>query len=491
MRLKRKTLVGIYFLAIILLFFLFVFFNNNISKTKSYVYAQENFDPNKFELIAANPRKEVTYSKNVASYEGNYALTYDQDTFNGETIIYKLGDEIVENPINVGLYKVIITVEDKVWEKDDNGHDLELLIKPKPLSIMVSGANKYKYTGTKKERIVSILDENISDLEKESILSYNYVGEKYGDLENERPINVDKYNLVFNVKDTNYCIDDESIKYENDLIGLEILHEKLEVIADNLIVKYGVEYKPTYTISGFVEGEDENVLIKKPEIEAVFTKPGQYQIKAQNGEAANYTFEYIEGNLTINNYMLEGKINGNLNEIKVLGNFSPDCELEFKISDNKELIKERKAAYETRGLGKLNDREHLVFDITKKSGDFYLDSNFKVTISGIKVNKLFRNSIKIIAVDKYNKVTLIKNYSYSGENLSFSMPEMEGTVFILTEELVVALILFAVAFLILLIILFSITARINYKRKIKESEEIKKSKNNPEYIWSNKKRMRK
>lgn len=93
----------------------------------------------------------MTYSKNVASYEGNYALTYDQDTFNGETIIYKLGDEIVENPINVGLYKVIITVEDKVWEKDDNGHDLELLIKPKPLSIMVSGANKYKYTGTKKK----------------------------------------------------------------------------------------------------------------------------------------------------------------------------------------------------------------------------------------------------------------------------------------------------------------------------------------------------
>lgn len=489
--LKKKTYILIYYLAIILLFFLLLFSIEFTLAPKFFSYAQETLDPDKFELtILGDATKEVVFSKSSkATYKGNYELKYDHEVFTGETIVYELGDETIESPENIGVYKVTIKVGEKSWTTDGSGNELELVINPKLLNIEVSGANKYTYMGTKQERTISILDEEILDSEKENIIECNYIGEKYGNLLEEKPINVDKYVLDFKVIDENYHINEGSISYKNDLLGLEILHKSLVVTVNDITVKYGDEYNLTYAIAGFVNGENEDVLTIKPIIESTFKNPGKYSISAKFAKAENYVFEYIPGQLTINNFVIESKINGNLNQIKILGNFSPDCELNFNVSSNADLMNARKEAYETRGMGKLNDKQHLVFDITKQSGDFYLDSKFNVTINEIKVNRLFKNSIKIIAVDKSNKVTLVENYSYSGENLSFSMPAMEGTVFILTEELILALVLFSFLFVILLVILFLITARINYKNRIKELENVKNSQKG-EYKWSNKKSKR-
>lgn len=87
-----------------------------------------------------------------------------------------MGDEIIESPENIGVYKVTIKVGEKSWTTDGSGNELELVINPKLLNIEVSGANKYTYTGTKQERTISILDEEILDSEKKTLLSVVMLG---------------------------------------------------------------------------------------------------------------------------------------------------------------------------------------------------------------------------------------------------------------------------------------------------------------------------
>lgn len=67
---------------------------------------------------------------------------------------------------------------------------------------------------------------------------------------------------------------------------------------------YG-ENDPVYEISysGFVNGEDEEVITTKPTIQSTAnssSRPGEYVVRISSGKATNYTFKYEYGTLTIN-----------------------------------------------------------------------------------------------------------------------------------------------------------------------------------------------
>lgn len=81
---------------------------------------------------------------------------------------------------------------------------------------------------------------------------------------------------------------------------------------------YG-DNNPVYEISysGFVNGENEEVLTTKPTIQSTAnssSQPGDYALTISGGKAKNYTFAYVNGTLTINKAPLTITVNNSSRE---------------------------------------------------------------------------------------------------------------------------------------------------------------------------------
>ncbi|MDN4165110.1 Ig-like domain-containing protein [Cytophagales bacterium LB-30] len=86
--------------------------------------------------------------------------------------------------------------------------------------------------------------------------------------------------------------------------SLTVNAANLTLTVDDKSITYG-EALPefTYQLTGFVNGEDASVLTQIPQISSTATAnsdAGSYEITANGAEAANYTFTYEAGTLTIN-----------------------------------------------------------------------------------------------------------------------------------------------------------------------------------------------
>lgn len=94
---------------------------------------------------------------------------------------------------------------------------------------------------------------------------------------------------------------------------LTITKAPLTIKANNATMDYcGTMPTYSYTYSGFVNGDDETTLSKKPSIATDATttsNAGEYVITPEGAEAANYDFTYTAGTLTINKRPLTVKAN--------------------------------------------------------------------------------------------------------------------------------------------------------------------------------------
>lgn len=99
----------------------------------------------------------------------------------------------------------------------------------------------------------------------------------------------------------------------NTLGKLTITKAPLTIKANNATMDYcGTMPTYSYTYSGFVNGDDETTLSKKPSIATDATttsNAGEYVITPEGAEAANYDFTYTAGTLTINKRPLTVKAN--------------------------------------------------------------------------------------------------------------------------------------------------------------------------------------
>ena len=112
---------------------------------------------------------------------------------------------------------------------------------------------------------------------------------------------------------TNY-----NISYQN--AELTIKKRELSVTAHNYTRAYGEE-NPSFELSytGFVNNENEDVLLSKPKATTVATTTsdvGVYDITIANGVAENYDFNYNKGKLTIEKAYQTLSWNQDLSEIK-------------------------------------------------------------------------------------------------------------------------------------------------------------------------------
>ncbi len=116
---------------------------------------------------------------------------------------------------------------------------------------------------------------------------------------------------------------------------------KLRVKANNTSRTYG-EPNPELTISytGFLSGDDENVLTAKPVVKTTANEKsavGTYPITISGGAAKNYTLEYEQGELTVNKASLSVKV---MDANKVYGTDNPTFTLGFSGLKNDETVPE-------------------------------------------------------------------------------------------------------------------------------------------------------
>ena len=152
---------------------------------------------------------------------------------------------------------------------------------------------------------------NISRLyfEENPTLSYLYsgfVGDENESVLTEKPVvrtNATKQSSVgvYPIEIGNASAKNYTLSYENGT--LTVNKRQLTVSAQNYTRAYGEE-NPAFEVSysGFVNNENESVLIGKPKASTVATQTtdvGIYDITIGNGVAENYAFNYVAGKLTI------------------------------------------------------------------------------------------------------------------------------------------------------------------------------------------------
>lgn len=116
---------------------------------------------------------------------------------------------------------------------------------------------------------------------------------------------------------------------------------KLTAKVNNTSRTYG-EANPTFTItySGFVNGENQSVLTTVPTAttSATQTSPvGTYPITISGGEAQNYTFEYVSGEMTINKALLYVQV---MDSEKEYGDDNPTFTVGYSGLKNNETVPE-------------------------------------------------------------------------------------------------------------------------------------------------------
>ncbi len=122
---------------------------------------------------------------------------------------------------------------------------------------------------------------------------------------------------------------DESFN-TNVVYRYKIKPVKLTAKVENASREYG-EDNPTFTISysGFINGENENIITESPTVMTTATTTssvGEYAIIASGGSAANYEFVYEPGVLTVTKAPLSAKVN---DVSKVYGSQNPAFTIDY------------------------------------------------------------------------------------------------------------------------------------------------------------------
>ena len=116
---------------------------------------------------------------------------------------------------------------------------------------------------------------------------------------------------------------------------------KLKAKVNNTSRTYG-EQNPDFTITytGFLSGDNENVLTTKPVVKTTANEKsavGTYPITISGGAAKNYTLEYEQGELTVNKASLAVQV---MDANKVYGTDNPTFTLGYSGLKNDETVPE-------------------------------------------------------------------------------------------------------------------------------------------------------
>lgn len=272
----------------------------------------------------------ITNTTNAGTYSVKVTISetgYDQDVFTAQLIIEKANLAITAKDTTViyGEQEPVYTLSFIGFQNGENKTVLDELpsadiaenwpVLPGNYSIILTGGqdDNYSYTTISGTLIVS---PAIVDSVQFSDLTTNYTGlaqyptilvypdtvdytTVYTDANSQvvvNPINAGNYGITVTITETGFSPD----AFNQNMV---IDKADLEVSAKDTSVVFGAP-KPDFQIeySGFVNGENEADLSTPPNanIEEIWpVYPGTYSIKASSGVDENYSFNYVDGTLTV------------------------------------------------------------------------------------------------------------------------------------------------------------------------------------------------
>ena len=308
-----------------------------IVKANSYTNTYGDDLPTKYEYtVTQGPLYGIPTTEcdaNAQSNAGEYPITVNNGTLHSVSELELINGTLTINKapltISVGNYtkkqgdpmpQFVIDYSGFVKEEDENVLTKKPTIScsanatssPGSYTIRVSGASSPNYSFTYKNGTLTV---EAADAILVKAYSYNI---KYGDALPTFGYTVEGGQLngtpaiscsagshpdagVYDIVITKGSVSNYNVTYVNGVLTVDKV--PLTISMDNYTKKQGdlmPEFKINY--SGFVNGENENTLTKKPTISCsanASSAPGTYPIKVYGAASPNYSFTYNAGTLTV------------------------------------------------------------------------------------------------------------------------------------------------------------------------------------------------
>ena len=257
------------------------------------------------------PPIEITLSTAGTDYTGS-AITYsgsvtkpDDVLISDLTFWYKVfgSDDstyTTTKPINAGTYSVKATLTDSELYWDTESNVVTFTINTINPTLSAFGDQQADYTGSDFAIVPpTVTGAGDSDISGDGTITYLYkLSSSTDDLVEGLPRDAGIYTVTATYSD--------NPNYNTDFITSTITINKaaLTATANNASRPYGaVNPSLTITYSGFVGGEDEDVIDTLPNAATTATitsNAGTYPITVSGGSAENYSLIYVPGTLTVN-----------------------------------------------------------------------------------------------------------------------------------------------------------------------------------------------
>ncbi len=300
------------------------------------------------------------------------------------------------------------------------------VIQPKKVGGRLLGVNGLTYSG----RTPEIGFEFIGEIPEgtKATISYDKAVKNAGD-----------YVAYVSVGNKNYALDNGGI------YPFSVKKAPLKIKLND--VAYRVFMAPTFTYTGFVDGEDENILDTLPTAEMP-TAAGEHFIYPVGATAKNYEIEYVYGVVSVyeKGVYTEG--------VTLEGDFMPNAFLEATVVDGKSV------------KGFDNKASYVVYAIQLQTYDMVVGEY----TGQVVCEDFFPLFLNACIVDDEGVVHRLNGYSIKDGTFVFNA-DVDGTV-VIYYDLVVPIIVVGVILLVALIIIIKVSSD---KRKYKKAVAIMES----------------
>ncbi len=200
----------------------------------------------------------------------------------------------------------------------------------------------------------------------------------------------------------------ESVSANTSVLDFEIIKSTLTVTIEQASVTYGDSLKDvTYTVDGFVYGENESVITGTFEKVTDYVEGsdvGTYFVRGKGLSASNYEISYVVGEITVNKKNAEAKIT----PISVIyGEILPEIKYEFtgildvdKDKMGTAQLETTYAQYDGVGNYDVNFKEGFAFDGEKANNYEITLVNSTVTVGKLPVSAYINNVADVVYLSK-------------------------------------------------------------------------------------------
>ena len=412
--------------------------------------------PNRSEIVYGDPLSASVFSAGEIKATNNQGELVITGTYQWSVVEQFMPMPDVSDS-NVTLYEVRFTPDDSTNYREIT-FNCTVTVLPKILNVVFTGNSNLVYSGLAQKTITAVPQGILYD--DEVNFDYYYNGEM---------INAGVYHVIPEINNPNYALDPENVhQVIINKKGLEISIQSVVYNDDNVPA-------PTFIYTGFVSGENKNVLNEMPQA-IMPTEAGTFSVTPYGAEADNYNITYRARTVTVTQSVL---YSGDDN-VTVLGAF--DAKISFIAL---EITKDDTSVFDElvnifkdykRGKHELNGL------VVKRAYDFTMyDDGIEIQPDGmIKIKILLSDALsksRNFAVLHYKEdgsVEIVENATIEGRYLILEVDSLSYFVLATNNDYTIIVIVIVIILLLAGILMLDLGVRIKRRRKLNREIDYQK-----------------